>query len=286
MNHFLVLTAICIGFPAVWGLGDEDIRCVSSSCKDIECDAVPDKCKSNETNAGIYMLSPDICNCCDYCLEYMAEGEECSVGDPANAKHTALCGPGLTCVPDDGEIDGTCQKMSTNCALEQQSFDLRRQNGYLGAMETRAECDDDGLYGAYKCVPGQNCFCLHSNGSRIFGEANYNTIADYMSCECSRAYYDAADIIGRELHPHEHFRCDSTGSYDRIQCINEQCLCVDALDGAPTFPNKKLVDLEDISNETLSCYSDELSQGLYYKKCEEEYMIIHKDIEGKKNESG
>lgn len=93
MNHLVVLTALLIGLPAVWGLGDEDIRCVSSSCKvrvrffnlkqtissgktnfqDVECDAVPEKCKSNETNAGLYMLSPDICNCCDYCLEYMGK---------------------------------------------------------------------------------------------------------------------------------------------------------------------------------------------------------------------
>lgn len=70
---------------------------------------------------------------------------------------------------------------------------------------------------------------------------------------CSRAYYDAVDIMGRHLHPHEHFRCAPDGSYDRLQCINKQCLCVDALDGAPTFPEEDLVDLKDIDKKVLSC---------------------------------
>lgn len=70
---------------------------------------------------------------------------------------------------------------------------------------------------------------------------------------CSRAYYDAVDIIGRDLHPHEHFRCTPDGSYDRLQCINEQCLCVDNVDGAPTFPEDDLVDLKDIDKKVLSC---------------------------------
>lgn len=61
------------------------------------------------------------------------------------------------------------------------------------------------------------------------------------------------EILGRELNPHEHFRCSSDGSYDRVQCINDQCLCVDALDGAPTFPDADLVDLDDVTNDTLRC---------------------------------
>lgn len=42
---------------------------------------------------------------------FTAEGEGCSIGDPSNAKHTSLCGPGLTCVvPTEAQTDGTCQK--------------------------------------------------------------------------------------------------------------------------------------------------------------------------------
>ncbi|CAG9764145.1 unnamed protein product [Ceutorhynchus assimilis] len=277
---FLVFFAIV---SSVFTIGDEDIRCTAKSCKDAVCDEVPDKCKSNETNAGVYLLSPDICNCCKYCLVNLVEGEPCSVGDPSNGKHKSICGPGLMCnVEKDGETDGTCQKMNSPCASAQQIYDNKRELGYLGSMEARPSCDDDGFYSAYRCIPGQNCFCQLPNGTRIFGDANYNTITDYMTCGCSTAYHAAIEILGRELHPHEHFRCAADGSFDRLQCIHEKCLCVDSLDGAPTFPNNPLVDIKLITNETLKCYSSN-NTGEYYKKCEKEYMEIHKEVENKKS---
>ncbi|KAJ8967413.1 hypothetical protein NQ314_002920 [Rhamnusium bicolor] len=70
---------------------------------------------------------------------------------------------------------------------------------------------------------------------------------------CSRDYQEAVDIIGRTLVPSEHFRCAPNGDYDTIQCIGEQCLCVDASDGAPTYPRDSLVNMTNISNETLRC---------------------------------
>ncbi|KAL1502172.1 hypothetical protein ABEB36_007356 [Hypothenemus hampei] len=231
------------------------------------------------------MLSPDICNCCDYCLYNLVEGEDCTIGDPSNPKHYSICGPSLTCVAEENQIDGTCQKMSTECALKQQNYDKRREDGYLGTMEIRANCDEDGFYDTYKCTPGQTCHCLHLNGSRIFGEANFNTIPSYMPCACSRAYYDAVEVIGRELYPTEHFRCTENGNYDHVQCINEKCLCVDTEDGAPTFPDDKLVPLNKVTNETLTCYKGDKA-GNYYKECEVAYLEIRKEVLAKKNETG
>ncbi|KAF7270579.1 hypothetical protein GWI33_016470 [Rhynchophorus ferrugineus] len=271
-------------FPLVFScyfiviLGDEDVRCTDTRCKDASCSDVPTKCKSNATNAGTYMLSPDICNCCDYCLANLEENEECSVGDPSNSKHTTICGPGLTCQTEEGETDGTCQRLSSPCMDSQLDFDIRKKDGTLGQMETREICDEDGLYGPYKCIPGQICYCTLSNGTRIFGEAPYSSIADYMSCDCSRKYYEAVDVLGQELGPHQHFRCTANGDYDTLQCINKKCLCVDTADGAPTYPTKSLVNMTEISKTTLPCYT--LSKkGQYYKPCELEYMELLEELE-------
>ncbi|XP_066153580.1 uncharacterized protein [Euwallacea fornicatus] len=276
------LSVTCIGTTE--SLGEEDIRCVSNSCSDAECPPVPSKCNSSIPSSGVYMLSPDICNCCEYCLANIEEGEPCTIGDPSNVKHTSVCGPGLTCTTSDENTDGTCQKMFEGCVGEQQIYDQRRANGSLGSMEVRPTCDDNGKYSPYKCIPGQTCHCVLSNGTSTFGEAIYSSIADYMTCACARGYQDAVEILGRELHPHEHFRCAADGSFDRLQCINEQCLCVDSADGAPTFPNAKLVDLENISDKTLPCYTDS-DKGKYYRKCEAEFMEIYKEVAQKKNES-
>ncbi|XP_050296801.1 uncharacterized protein LOC126736466 [Anthonomus grandis grandis] len=279
MDYFKVLLIISCLFCLISGLGDEDITCRATSCKNAVCDPVNSKCSTSITNSGVYMLSPDICNCCEYCLQNLAQGDTCSVGDPSQNKFTSICGPGLAClVSSESSSDGTCQPMSTSCAKEQQSYDIRRKNGYLGTMETRALCDEDGFYGKYKCIPGQSCYCLHSNGSRIFGEKNYNTLNDYMSCACSRAYYDAVDTIGRELYPHEHFKCNSDGSFASLQCINEECLCVDSQDGAPTYPDDALVKIDEINKETLPCYTS-TKQGQYYTKCEKEFLNIYKEVQ-------
>ncbi|XP_030750657.1 uncharacterized protein LOC115878327 [Sitophilus oryzae] len=259
-------------------VGDEDIRCTTSSCSSATCDDIPEKCTRNITNPGTYMLSPDICNCCEYCLANLDENEACSVGDPSNGKHTSICGPGLSCLTVDGETDGTCQKMTTTCMNEQKSYDGRKKNGTLGQMETKPSCDEDGLYSAYKCIPGEICYCTASNGSRIFGQADYSTMSNYMNCDCSKKYYAGVDMIGRELGPHEHFRCSSNGDYDKLQCINEKCLCVDTSDGAPTYPTKSLVNITKISTDTLSCYTSK-KVGEYYKTCESKYMDVYKKVQ-------
>lgn len=70
---------------------------------------------------------------------------------------------------------------------------------------------------------------------------------------CSRNYIEGVELIGRELNPSEHFRCSSNGDYDAIQCFNDKCLCVDIKDGAPTYPDDALVNITEISKETLKC---------------------------------
>lgn len=73
-----------------------------------------------------------------------------------------------------------------------------------------------------------------------------------------------SEFIGRDLHVGEFLRCQSNGDYDTIQCIGEDCICVDALDAAPTYPTASPVNITDISNETMRCckYSRKFSRNL------------------------
>ena len=70
--------------------------------------------------------------------------------------------------------------------------------------------------------------------------------------ECSRKYHEVLKFFDKtDLHPNEHFRCTSNGDYDTIQCIGDACMCTDAQDGAPTFPNEAPVNISLISSTTL-----------------------------------
>lgn len=78
-----------------------------------------------------------------------------------------------------------------------------------------------------------------------------NKLTNYK--ECSRDYTEAVKLIGRDLHPNEHFRCTSNGDYDILQCFQGKCLCVDPKDGSPLYPNDELVNITEISKEKLRC---------------------------------
>nr|ACP18834.1 unknown [Chrysomela tremula] len=254
--------------------GDESILCSPSICEGVMCPTLPEKCKiQNATNNGIFLPSPEACNCCQYCLENLNEGEECSIGFPAAPTPTTICGPGLTCKLTNGNLyDGICSRMSTPCMLSQDDYDYRKKYGpSIGSMEDRQECTDEGEFVSYRCIPGQTCYCVDIDGTRIFGESDFTSLSKVeMQCKCSRDYQQAKELIGRDLNPREHFRCNSKGDYDTIQCIGEQCLCTDALDGAPTYPNNPMVNIRNITNHTLECYKGDH----YFKKCEEEYINI------------
>ncbi|KAJ8925937.1 hypothetical protein NQ315_009789 [Exocentrus adspersus] len=271
---YLLFSAIVLCVSA-----EESILCTASFCDEIECDDLPPKCQiQNSTHNGIFLPSPQICNCCQYCLENLDAGDRCSTGNPSDPSHTSICGPGLSCQPEEeGSSDGFCKRMNTACHLLQDDYDTRRLDGTLGSLETRQTCEDDGTFSSYKCIPGQTCYCVSKTGTRIFGESDFTGLPSFkMQCGCSRAYTQAVEIMGKQLGPSEFFRCSSSGDYDVIQCIGEHCMCVDAEDGAPTYPDQSLVNITLISNETLKCFSGE--EGVFYKKCEEEYVAVLNEV--------
>lgn len=68
------------------------------------------KITNNCTKTGYRKyLDPEICNCCEYCFDYLKEGDTCTTA--SHEKPLAMCGPQLRCVLQNAESeDGKCQK--------------------------------------------------------------------------------------------------------------------------------------------------------------------------------
>lgn len=70
------------------------IQCNPQWCEDaqIEC---PEK-RLNCTKIGFrQMKSPERCNCCEYCFDYLEENQHCTMNEFSAPEH--LCGPYLQC---------------------------------------------------------------------------------------------------------------------------------------------------------------------------------------------
>lgn len=116
---------------------------------------------------------------------------------------------------------------SSKCYKNQKEFDDARDNGEIGNVAPRPRCDGNGNYEPTVCIPGQTCFCVNEEGERIFGDAIESDATDIeMKCECSRMVNYARGIIEQQ-HPIMTARCDSKGSYDVLQCMNNHCFCSD-----------------------------------------------------------
>ncbi|KAK5648437.1 hypothetical protein RI129_003329 [Pyrocoelia pectoralis] len=236
------------------------------------CLPLPEACKiQNSTNNGIFLPSPDPCNCCEYCLENLDANELCSIGDPSSPSPSTICGPGLTCTM---KTDlATCQQMTTSCTLEQLAYDSKVNSGKIGHLERRTDCDRNGMHKPYKCIPGEICFCVSAEGDRIFGEVLFTPAPHFtLTCECSRMFNKAIQIENRYLNPSEYFRCQSNGDYDVLQCIDNTCFCVDADNGHLTYPDLNPVNITSVSQSTLPCFSNKThKEAEYYRVCEAIY---------------
>ncbi|XP_071053909.1 uncharacterized protein [Onthophagus taurus] len=259
---------------------DENTLCTKDYCSKQDCknanNNVPEECRiQNATHSGIFLPYPGPCNCCDYCLKNLAEGDDCTVGDVGLSPSGSVCGNALTCEElVEKEPEGTCQLISnTECTKAQFAFDEKVNNDTIGHMELREICDRRGLYGHYKCIPGENCYCRSNENKRIFGDIPYSSIANHvLNCACSATYEEVSTFLGRNLKIGEFLRCQSNGDYDTVQCIDDECFCVDAVDGALTYPSQDTVNITMISNETLPCFDYEIHKENYYNPCEKEYL--------------
>jgi hypothetical protein len=44
---------------------------------------------------------------------------------------------------------------SSKCFTAQRQFDKDREDGIVGFLAQRPECDADGMFAPYRCIPGQ-----------------------------------------------------------------------------------------------------------------------------------
>lgn len=83
-----------------------EILCEPGFCRDYlfdpGCPVTSSVCDiNNSTHAGLTLLSPTICNCCDFCLPLFLEGSHCSLGGPGDGVTVGRCGDGLTCIQEE-----------------------------------------------------------------------------------------------------------------------------------------------------------------------------------------
>uniref|UniRef100_A0A182JX45 Thyroglobulin type-1 domain-containing protein n=1 Tax=Anopheles christyi TaxID=43041 RepID=A0A182JX45_9DIPT len=232
------------------------------------CDTLKTACKvQNATHNGIIFPSATPCSCCKTCVENLKPGDDCSVGGLGYPVPAGICGPGLYCKVADGDEHPTCQPMleSSKCYTAQKQFDDQRQAGLIGHLMQRPECDGDGSFLSVKCIPGQTCYCVDEEGKRIFGEAVHTaSIQISMRCECSRLAAKARTLINSQ-YPVLTSRCDSKGSFDQLQCVDDMCVCVDMHSGHPTS------DLRNVTRglSSLPCFDKRLHENTtYLRDCE------------------
>ncbi|CAH0404298.1 unnamed protein product [Chilo suppressalis] len=261
-KHYCLSIVLFISLTRIRDVSS-DILCDAEFCpKFIEeqgCSNTSPNCGiNNATHSGLSLPSPTLCNCCDFCLPLIGEGEHCSVGGPGLGTTIGRCGHGLTCVrSDDGNI---CKRMDTPCHRAQDDYDLRHSKGETGALEERPSCDGKGMYASFSCVPTQTCFCQSEEGKRIFGEVLYSgqSVKNVMHCGCSRFH----EKITKSLRDSARYpiigpRCTADGNYNPIQCIDKVCNCVDRVTGEiieGTEGRRRRIDLDEQPLTDLECY--------------------------------
>ncbi|XP_063699099.1 uncharacterized protein LOC134829777 [Culicoides brevitarsis] len=292
-NTFLLLLHFLIhsSFQSL----DDKYLCTERFCeKYVEengCPKVDIACRAqNSTHNGRLFDSPTPCNCCEFCLENLKKGEWCTIGTPGSPLPSKICGPGLYCTAHEGQ-HATCESMresrSTPCFEEQDKFDKDKESGKIGNYRPRPKCDKDGFYEPTRCVSGQTCHCLNKDGQRIFGEAvETEAIEFYMKCECARLSDSAREVIEPQF-PIMTARCDMKGSFDALQCMNDECFCTDSNGGLNGDENVNIT--KGLSE--LPCYNKTLHRNMrsmkdYLRACEaqaiekyqEKYNLIEKGI--------
>ncbi|KAI4455169.1 secreted modular calcium-binding protein [Holotrichia oblita] len=138
-------------------------------------------------------------------------------------------------------------------------------NDYTRAL-WKPTCLPDETWAPKQCkgeAANGRCFCVDSEGNRIFGDA-FSLDADDMTCACSR-YRAALEASGDHVFVSLH--CDSMGNYDPLQCdVNsEQCWCVEPKTGDLT---SAVLPMNLMTK--LPCYNETTVGSQYLRQCESE----------------
>ncbi|KAJ8704513.1 hypothetical protein PYW07_011701 [Mythimna separata] len=246
---------------------NNDILCEQGFCRsfrfDVGCADQPIHCDvMNATHSGVRLPSPTLCNCCDFCMPFIEEGEHCISRAPGTGNTVGRCGDGLNCtaIEDDKSGWGTCSRMQSKCHDAQDDYDARALKEQTGAMEYRPHCDGKGKYAPYDCIPAHTCFCQSEEGERLFGEVrNLGAITERtMQCGCSRFHDRMRKTISSGVpFPVIGPRCTADGNFYPIQCVANRCYCVNVLTGV-VEDQDKYIDLERKPITKLECYDEDL----------------------------
>ncbi|XP_049882763.1 uncharacterized protein LOC126378442 isoform X3 [Pectinophora gossypiella] len=170
------------------------ILCESGFCRtyrfETGCAVTASECSiNNATHTGLSMLSPTVCNCCEFCLPFYGEDLHCSRGGPGMGTNVGRCGPGLSCVASDDGFS-YCRRMESECHSAQDDYEARYEAGDVGVLESPPICDGKGSYAHFDCVPTQTCYCQSDEGERIFGEVLNLGAVTTQNMHCDDATLD------------------------------------------------------------------------------------------------
>ncbi|XP_058794127.1 uncharacterized protein LOC131665904 isoform X2 [Phymastichus coffea] len=155
--------------------------------------------------------------------------------------------------------------------------------------EVRPQCDDDGFFKPYQCIPGSICYCRAPTGERLFGEMPYLDYEDEekMSCGCSTNAWKAQNTLDTR-HQIIVSRCTEIGSFDNLQCVigeNAACLCVDPKTGSPMADTDIVLEKEIRENHPMCFDPSKHTPGKYSTDCETNYNFYAMSVEANENQT-
>ncbi|CAL1288868.1 unnamed protein product [Larinioides sclopetarius] len=190
-------------------------------CKGV-CETKGKDCKvSSCKNDTIYKNATE-CGCCDVCIISLNKDEKCETEVLPSIPRQA-CGPGLMC----DKQEKKCVPVKTQCIADRAKHRYTLSLKDLPYRTSWPECDEFGYYKSMVCLPDILCYCVDKNGKRIFGteiDSKVDKKHLEMYCKCSREYEE----FPRSVQNGDFLRCLPNGDYDRLQCTEEWCYCMES----------------------------------------------------------
>ncbi|GFS54947.1 nidogen-2 [Nephila pilipes] len=220
-------------------------------CEADFCTKKVGKCPKVNCENGRLIRNATMCGCCDVCVESLREGEPCKTQIFASMPKQE-CGNGLMC----DKTSKKCVSVNTKCVKDRRKHDSTSWSEEISLKKSRPECDEFGYYISMICLSDILCYCVDKNGERIFGTelaSKIDASQIHTYCNCSWEFNE----FPRSVPDGDFLRCLPNGDYDRLQCTEEWCYCMQ-----DTNPNIADVTQFDTSLQNLICYDKNIHKGL------------------------
>ncbi|XP_069686026.1 uncharacterized protein [Periplaneta americana] len=285
MKAVVVVTMVTVFLGSVF-CEEANFLCSEEVCKELieqePCEKLPKNCNiSSPTFNGIMMLDPSVCNCCDFCLEYLNEGDDCVLDGTGQPLFKSVCGPGLWCKKEGNEEFPTCGRIDSECTKKQDEYDQKYEDGNLGFTQLRPQCDAKGEFKPAHCIAGSICYCINPDGERIFGEKVFSasSIQDQMTCECSLAAWKAEQLAKEMGVYSQSVHCLDDGRYDPLQCSDDMCRCLKTETNELDMSEDGILEI-NLMEGSPSCFDSKIHEkGRYKQKCEEKALKMMQEAQ-------